>query len=242
MLLCRVSSYQTPTASRLPTAMRYDPKSFGKRLSEEVEKTKHWPVRDGKPLSLRDLEREVQVYLTSHGRPVTGSSRGNLSNWLRGNGPEEGEPRRNIVDALAAVFSSPGSTMRPEYLLYGGARTQEEAETEAEARARAPVVDVVRERVPVLERLPYRFTVALLDHAGLRAHTARTAAGPPRPASEQQEEVLAHLEEAWKDIARPLAGCRTLGDSAVFDYLDAAIHARNLALRIPTTDQEDTNG
>lgn len=200
----------------------YDPAAFGARLTSESAKA---------GLTVRDLEREIRARIG----PVRGTSRANLATWLRGQGPapDAGEPRRNVVEALARVFSTPASAVRPEHLLYGGPRTEAEAAAEEEARQHTPVYDEVRAHIPFLRELPLRFAVALVDHVALA--TVLDDLRHPERRGESDEQLRGRLlrfaAEAWEDILRTVPH-HMLRNYEGWGYLDAALHARNLAVRL----------
>lgn len=199
----------------------YRPEEFGERIRTEMEARRLQHVT------------ELQKRLAREAPDTRGTGYTAVLQYANGHWPSE--PRREIVEALGRILH-----VRPEYLLFGGARTELEAQREVEAKARSPQAAILRERIPALQRLPYRLAVALLDHAAHRdsLERRRQQEPPARTADEQQDALFQAAEDTWDIIAAPLSGCVTLSRYEVFDYLEAALHAQNLALRLPTVESE----
>ena len=118
----------------------FDPMSFGRRLTNEMRSA----GLDVKALQAR-VRRKTNARGTSYGTV-----------WSYVNGQAPTEPRREVINALAEIFS-----VRPQWLAFESGRrtTAEEAAAKAMADGRRPEPDYVqaafRKVLPDLERLPY---------------------------------------------------------------------------------------
>jgi hypothetical protein len=135
------------------------------------------------------------------------------------------------VDAIAATLG-----VRPDYLLFGGPQTDDEAAIRDHARSREGVelVDTILATIPGLEELDYVVATAFLTH--LRRWTAaHVRAGYQVEIDDVHayaQKVWAHLHwpfEHWKERIGGNVSIDALGTS---DYLVASLTALNLSLHL----------
>jgi hypothetical protein len=166
-------------------------------------------------------------------------------------------PSLDFLDEAARVLR-----VRPAWLSWrDGEMTSEEEYARRDVETRSNSARQLRVRIPDLNDLPYAITVALVHHLDLweRAQTigvvyeppaalVKRAAetGRPRPRARREKKFgilpadADSLEYAatqlWPVIAAPLKGRRPTDFVAFAEYVNAALHARNLALLMDTFD------
>ncbi len=93
----------------------YDPTTFGKRLKAELD-ARGWDVR-----TFQDKLKRA-----------TGGARGTSYSavWTYVNGCGPADPRRSVVEAMARLLG-----VLPDYLWFGGPRTEVEAAAQREVEA-----------------------------------------------------------------------------------------------------------
>lgn len=104
----------------------FDPVAFGARLRKEMK------THD---LDVKKLQKKVEYEVTIKTGTKRGTSYGTIWSYVNGHAPLE--PRREVVEALAAVLSPPHDPLLSPFLLFGdGSRTRAEAAAEAVADGR----------------------------------------------------------------------------------------------------------
>lgn len=191
----------------------FDPEAFGERLEQEML-AQGWDVQ-----TLRDK-------LTRETNGTRGTSYGAVWSYVNGQAPARG-PRQKVVEGLAELFS-----VRPEYLLHGGPRTEAEAALQEEGET--PLYKELRARIPELEDLDLAVQAALMTYMNrwVKAHR--------RVEYEVSvEDALEHTVSAWHYMHEPLrAWGRRIGKdlplhrTGASDYLMAMLHALNMSLQV----------
>jgi hypothetical protein len=181
----------------------YNPEGFGARISEEMERA---GIKD-----VRTLQQKVSAITSERGTSYTA-----VFQYAKGTWPTE--PRRPVVEALARVLNG----VRPDYLLFGGERT--EADMEAARRGDAavaperqdPAAQVFREAFnpgPAAEAMLWRLWAPLFWKSALTASDEEQDAISAACARRIVRALLAPLEVLDAMPPREEAPGRLVADS-----------------------------
>lgn len=202
----------------------YDPAEFGKRARAEFNAAGKW----------KDL-RAFQKALRDETGGARGTTYGSVWSYVNGEGPAN--PQREVVQAMARLFSVSGHTVRADYLLYGGMKTEEEAaeQRRQEAAEGAELYDQLREAIPPLAELDYAVHAALMTYLQ-RWVQANIRAG----LAVEPDDLMSHMERVWGWAMEPFKawGRRTgrepldLSPYGASDYMMAVLHALNFSLQV----------
>lgn len=201
---------------------RFDPEAFGDRVSDEMERN-GWDITT------------LQERLKREKPDARGTSYASVWSYVKGQAPARG-PRPEVVEGLSELFS-----VRPEYLLHGGPRTEADAALRAEEEPNP--LDRLRAKIPELEEFDYSVQAALMTymHRWVKAHV--------RVEREVTiEEAVNHAASVWEYMHGPLnAWAERVGKEVPIhkagaeDYFMAMLHALNLSLQVavpPGVDRE----
>lgn len=194
----------------------FDPAALGRRLSGEVEQ-QGWNVKQ--------LQKELRLKL---GETYPHTSYGQVWSYVNGHAPSQ--PRLEVVKAMAELLH-----VLPEYLMFGGPKTEEEERLRQEGQEREPdFFERLRLENPELRGLDYIVSVAFVTHVH-RWVKAHLRAG----FQVKEEEVVAYADSVWEHLNGPLkAWSRRIGREVpvdtlgASDYMVAALHALNFSLHL----------
>lgn len=210
----------------------FDATAFGTRLHAALQ-DRGW-----------DVKKLQETVRGRYGR-LPGSSYGNVWSYVNGKAPIE--PRRELVDAMADLLG-----VFPEYLLFGGPRTDIEAAATEAALSGSPATqgpdatDIygrLCELRPQLRELEMSVGIVLMMHMQ-RWGQARLRLTGTRPSL---EEAIEYGAETWDYIMEPLVAFATDADrkslrldvTSCGDYVVAMIHALNLSFQAPSWGTSD---
>lgn len=195
----------------------FDPGAFGERLRRCMAQ---------RGLDVKSLRQQISD-ATGGAR---GTSYGTIWSYVKGHAPLE--PRREVVEALAALFD-----VLPEYLLHGGPKSQAEAAIleREEERDDSRFNEWMLNELEGLDRLDLSVHLALID----LLHRWLTAMERVGRELESEDQAKAYLFSTWAFLWEPLTAWArwidrdvAMDQGSLSDYMTAMLHAINLSLQV----------